>query len=471
MLGRSGGGPQMEGSLTAHQISVLSCYGDLRRRFPDAGRDAAPEGNEPYQRWWIEGFKPEMDKRGTPDFQPGKCRLPCCGYGPAPAETVLPLEPSKLPAAIPFVKKATSIVPLAVAYNGPLASQSGYGSAAWNNVRALMRAGVYVRATGAAPSPHGPDASRWGFPSQWSCRTILHEAPGQHAEAADIRYTVQEMKAVPESWVSSMNRDGQIWTASDWCRRIFKDAGVTVPIHVVPHCLDEHEYRPGVPRVPIRNAPGYRFLWLGHWMERKNPRGALRAFLRAFDGVPDVTLLVRASAKPDSGDAAGAVSQAACELVAEEGIAHPPNIVTMDRVAPEALPSLFASVDCLYIPVRCEGFGVPLIEAMASGIPIITTDWPAMNEVVSPECARLVKARPVPVPDQDMAWARWSYRAGSDALWAEPDGDGLVDALRWMKDHLEEGAAMGARGRERFLKYYTLAKVGQTMVALLEASQ
>jgi hypothetical protein len=50
-------------------------------------------------------------------------------------------------------------------------------------------------------------------------------------------------------------------------------------------------------------------------------------------------------------------------------------------VPPEAMPYVFNSFDVLCMPSLGEGFGIPLIEAQACGIPVITSDWTAMSEL------------------------------------------------------------------------------------------
>ena len=44
---------------------------------------------------------------------------------------------------------------------------------------------------------------------------------------------------------------------------------------------------------------------------------------------------------------------------------------------------IYNTFDCLLAPSTSEGFGVPIIEAQACGIPVITSDWVAMKELVT----------------------------------------------------------------------------------------
>lgn len=46
------------------------------------------------------------------------------------------------------------------------------------------------------------------------------------------------------------------------------------------------------------------------------------------------------------------------------------------------MSEIFNTFDCLLAPSTSEGFGVPIIEAQACGIPVIASDWVAMKELV-----------------------------------------------------------------------------------------
>ena len=45
------------------------------------------------------------------------------------------------------------------------------------------------------------------------------------------------------------------------------------------------------------------------------------------------------------------------------------------------LAALYAGASLVVMPSRAEGFGLPVLEAMALGVPVVTSDDPAMREV------------------------------------------------------------------------------------------
>jgi glycosyltransferase involved in cell wall biosynthesis len=115
------------------------------------------------------------------------------------------------------------------------------------------------------------------------------------------------------------------------------------------------------------------------------------------------------------------------------------------RVSDEELPALYAACDAWLFPSRSEGFGLPILEAMASRTPVISTPVGAAPELISPERGWLL---PDFAPDTmtgailEMAGlpsADW--RAMSDAAHAFVTGYTWEDAARAFEAALLEAHA------------------------------
>lgn len=64
-----------------------------------------------------------------------------------------------------------------------------------------------------------------------------------------------------------------------------------------------------------------------------------------------------------------------------EAIPDAPGVHRMGRVSDDALHALYAQASCLALPSLHEGFGLPALEAMASGTPVVAGNTGALPEV------------------------------------------------------------------------------------------
>jgi len=87
----------------------------------------------------------------------------------------------------------------------------------------------------------------------------------------------------------------------------------------------------------------------------------------------------------------------------------------------EQLKSLYSQCHALVAPSRAEGFGLPMAEAMLSGLAVITTGWSGQTDFCTPETAWLI----------DYTYARAkTHFALSSSVWAEPNEDHLADLMK-----------------------------------------
>jgi glycosyltransferase involved in cell wall biosynthesis len=105
---------------------------------------------------------------------------------------------------------------------------------------------------------------------------------------------------------------------------------------------------------------------------RKDVPTLVRAFARIADAHPDVKLVVA------GGDGWG-VDEARAAIV-ESGVAT--RILRPGYVDDATLAALFRRAEVIAYPSLVEGFGMPALEALASGTPVVTTSGSALEEVV-----------------------------------------------------------------------------------------
>jgi glycosyltransferase involved in cell wall biosynthesis len=109
-----------------------------------------------------------------------------------------------------------------------------------------------------------------------------------------------------------------------------------------------------------------------------------------------------------------------------------------------------------------EGWNMPLMEAMACGLPTIATDWGAHQEFVHPGNAYPLRVRKV-VP----ARAKCPYYDGF--RWADPDPEHLRFLLRHLYEHRDEARARGQAAAREMAARWTWEAAAERIIARLSA--
>jgi len=144
-------------------------------------------------------------------------------------------------------------------------------------------------------------------------------------------------------------------------------------VTVVPHGIDHEVFRP----VDRRLLPDPYVLFVGSEHPRKNLPGLLRAFAEvARDGRRAGLRLVKVGAPGNDEADFGAPAR---RLVTELGIAD--RVVFPGEVPEPDLPAWYAGAVCTVLPSRAEGFGLPVLEAMACGSPVVASTAGSLPEV------------------------------------------------------------------------------------------
>ena len=173
----------------------------------------------------------------------------------------------------------------------------------------------------------------------------------------------------------SARRADRVLTGSEWTKRDLVERYGVRPdrIVVTPYGYDAI-FRPDGPR---REGAPYA-LFVGALQRRKEPELALRALRETDSGLRLVF------AGPDRGLESNLRRQAH-----ELGLAE--RVEFAGHVPRDELAALYRGAASLVFPSRYEGFGLPVLEAMASGTPVVATRSSSIPEVAG-DAAILVDA-------------------------------------------------------------------------------
>ncbi|MGH7592378.1 MAG: glycosyltransferase family 4 protein [Gemmatimonadales bacterium] len=149
-------------------------------------------------------------------------------------------------------------------------------------------------------------------------------------------------------------------------------------IHVVPEGVDTRVFRPiddaaalAAWRTSIFGADVPYITYVGKPTERRNLSALIRAFaiLRTERGLPHKLLIVGADLPGTSPFRS---------VIAELGLEH--DVVIRGHVTHTEMVFVYNAAALFIYPSSYEGFGMPVLEAMACGIPVITLDNTAFPE-------------------------------------------------------------------------------------------
>jgi glycosyltransferase involved in cell wall biosynthesis len=132
------------------------------------------------------------------------------------------------------------------------------------------------------------------------------------------------------------------------------------------------------------------------------------------------------------------------------------------------MDKILSYVDCFVFPSRGEGWGSPPLEAMATGCPVILTDWSGPTEYMSSDVCYPLRVREmvkIPRNTGDYPIGFFGEDVGS---WAEPDYDHLVGLMEHVYTHYNEALEKGHNAYKMVKEKYHYGLTCERIYTLLE---
>lgn len=244
----------------------------------------------------------------------------------------------------------------------------------------------------------------------------------------NVLYTMFESPILDEYFPPAFESADLILTPSHWCAEVFR-AYTDTPVEVVPLGVDlgrfryrRRRHRPGQSRRLLYvGAPNYRKLTilpsLFEALIRRLPGVELYIKTTGADTTPiALERMMRAGLEVDSAD--------------DERIVGPGYVVDNRRLPADELEALYHSASG-FVHLHCgEGWGLTSLEAMATGLAPIVSDWSGTRDFTSPKTAYLVDVDYGPIETEDPTTGR---RAVQHLGW--PDYASAMDRIaEWYRD-------------------------------------
>ena len=246
-----------------------------------------------------------------------------------------------------------------------------------------------------------------------------------------IQWVVFESTRIPIDVLRSAELADIVWVPSRWGRDVLIANGIDAgKIDVVPEGVDHNRFHPHG-RVP-KSRP-FRFLMVGKYEIRKSYPEIFQAFAAEFGNNHAVELVMKSDYFRD-GDIKAQQMIADLKSHGFENWRLNWGYVDLDAIA-----DMYRTADVFLSAPRGEAWGLPIIEAAASGLPIISTMYSGHAEFLKPIRSSVV----------DVAWTLgavdcseykgyYPFPDGDWGEWAVPKIESIRDSMRFAyENHLD----------------------------------
>lgn len=340
----------------------------------------------------------------------------------------------------------------------------GYGRYSGYMIRALLRAGVKVSPLFAGHA----DMPNWLLSLTDTCfdglaisclppyylRKLPKRAPGVNGSRHWL-LTMTEGSDCPPGWAEMIN-DSDVERVIVPCEHnaiAFRNGGVRVPISVVPGGTEPGDF-------PLRTQPRdeskpYTFLALADRGDRKGWNEVYDAFFAEFGTVDDtgpdkVRLIIKS--RPEGNHL--------IDFIVEHCANVDPRITFM-REDVSNIADFYALGDCLAIPSRSEGWGMPHREAAMMGLPVITQAYSGMDDGHTSEWAIVVEGghtERIPQQFDDHLLGNWQVCNRQE----------LAKAMRACYDNPERWQGFGTHAAQWLRQHQTWDHSARALIGLIK---
>jgi|GEM_PF-6464091 len=201
-------------------------------------------------------------------------------------------------------------------------------------------------------------------------------------------------------------------------------------------------------RLPI-NKSDFLFLNIfdsASFWERKNPVGLIKAFKRVFNNNARVKLIIKTTPF---------IREKSIYSTLKEEMESTNNIFLMeDYLTRREILRLMNSCDVYISLHRAEGLGLPLLESMYLGRPVIATAYGGNTDFMDINNSFLVRYKPY-ILDKDVG----PYPKGS--VWAEPDLEHAEWIMKKIVNNYTEAIQLSRRGQYTVKSLYNPKRIGE----------
>ncbi len=327
-----------------------------------------------------------------------------------------------------------------ILYHTGVEAPTGFAIAAKNYISSLLRSKIKVYYLNLFGIPEAEPLSDDGLvndarelpPSMDMPQIVWAQAPLFFKNSGKYKIGHCEFEGItaPSSWINYCNMMDELWVPTKWDKEKFEKAGVKVPIYTIPQGIDPNYFHPNMAPIKTDAKEKFKFITNATWEPRKNLMDLIIAFTNEFSRDEDVCLIV----KTMSSILSHPVKK---EIEAIKAPKDGARVYVREDILPtEQLGCFYTAGNCFVLPTHGEGWGLPIFEALACGLPVITTGYGAPNETL-----RNKNGQPFPgvhFVEWEEGEAKTSYVYLENNKWAMPKLDDLQAKMRFVFENYKK---------------------------------
>ncbi|MFT5135179.1 MAG: glycosyltransferase involved in cell wall biosynthesis [Arenicella sp.] len=190
---------------------------------------------------------------------------------------------------------------------------------------------------------------------------------------------VCETDAINPQWVAVCNKLDLVFVPTKWCQSAFLNSGVTSPIYVLPHGIEE-DYKPVDGLLDTEDFVFYNTFHSGSFCSRKSMEELIRAFLNTFSSGDNAVLRLRT-------DESSKLKECKRKYNFGTKIQHEP----LEHCSTEDFASIYSQVHCTVHPSKGEGFGLIPFQSIACETPVIAPHKTGMADYLRDDNSVMVE--------------------------------------------------------------------------------
>lgn len=254
-----------------------------------------------------------------------------------------------------------------------------------------------------------------------------------------------------------------VFVPSEWGKRILIDNGIVEDaIEVVPEGVDPAKFHPLARNTYTSHKHGiYRVLVVIKFEERKGFPELLDGYALAFGNDPTAKLLLKSDSLYLMPRTDNAYENNLAELQCQAEQAGIDNVIYLNgELSDDDLAHLYNACYVLLLPSRAEGWGLPLIEAIETGMPVTTTCYRGHSEFLASVNGKFgsIDHRPIPMG-----------KTKNSGEWVYADSDNIASTLVEMRQNKKAYETMALEASEVIRRDFSWQRAAERCVEVLAA--